>query len=276
VLLSLCYNGTTEFASYHCGWHEWEDDNRVGTPMTSEAIFNEVDVKVQAYMQHPYLLSAGVRQTVSRFHFDAAYAILQAAEVPVKTAKRILEALLLLQQGLSIHDTVDELPSLIRQLHVLAGDYNSSRYYWVLARLGDEPLLDELCRGVVTMNEAKMNLHNFETSLTTEAYMNLRLSVEGELLFALERRYLNCERSSGHIRSLVKAVVLEKDLKSRAIPKLFTLRQACDWFSDTIERLIGLQPNQIVEPVTSFVLDYLIPMKQNLEHKFAVEGNHSW
>ncbi|GMA55741.1 hypothetical protein GCM10025858_02440 [Alicyclobacillus sacchari] len=86
---------------------------------SKEAMFRRVERKALTHMHHDYLTTRKVRQAVSRFHFDAGYAILSAAAVKDDEIEQVLTALLLLEQGLSIHDDVDRCQSSDQGLIVL-------------------------------------------------------------------------------------------------------------------------------------------------------------
>jgi len=153
-----------------------------------EAMFQRVARCAKAHMDHEYLAKRKVRQAVSPFHFDLGYAILQSAAVPDVEAERVLTAVLLLEQGLSIHDEIDEWRAAEQGLVVLAGDYDSSKYYLILAELGDRRLMHELCEAVVRINEAKMDLL-MASPLSLDVYVERMSTIEAELLRALVRHY---------------------------------------------------------------------------------------
>lgn len=241
---------------------------------TSSLLFQEVNRRVQQYMHHPYLQTCDIRQSVSRFHFDVAYAVLEAAHVQPTEARDILEAVLLLQQGLSIHDDVDTQTDVKRQLHVLAGDYNSSQYYFILARVGDQELLFKLCEAVVEINEAKMKIHANQDTLAAEDYMRLQETIQGGLLYALARHYLGPSGAwIAHIQSLVKAFVVQGEITARNLPNHFTLRQAYEWLSDSMERVLTMPSNTFVGPLYNFLMEYVYPVKKTVESLNFAEGN---
>ena len=127
-------------------------------PNTRNLLFETIEKRVNAYTSHPYLRACQVSQSVSRFHFEVTYAILTAANVNDETLEEVLKAILLLEQGLSVHDTVDKNAGMLRQLTVLTGDFSSSQYYSVLARMGNFRLLYRLSMAITRINSAKMKL----------------------------------------------------------------------------------------------------------------------
>lgn len=235
--------------------------------------FERINEAVQQHMHHPFLADNQIRQSASRFHFGVARAILQAAKMPLEETRVILEAVLLLQQGLSIHDDVDGHPERTRQLIVLAGDYDSSQYYALLARAGQIQLISVLSDAVSRINESKMTLFQHSTQLTPDRYVELREVVEGELLIALARHCLGSSRSvTNEIRSVIRAYVANEDLQAARTPRHITFRQAYDWLSDAIEHVVS-PANALLEPITAFVEDYFVPIRNDLETHTSVEGN---
>jgi heptaprenyl diphosphate synthase len=242
--------------------------------------FEDVDKRVQQYIDHPLLRAHQVRPTASRFHFDVLSAILQSASVPRPQAESILEAVLLLQLGLSIHDQVERRRERARQLVVLTGDYSSGQYYWILARVGDRRLLSELCEAVVRINEAKMTLWQWSEAeverrrLETQQYIDLLSVIHGELLFAVCAYFFpHDDEWMAQVRSLVQAYVVNRELKDTDLPNVFTVRQLYDWLSDTIERLLHGPINARLQQTTNFLVEYLQPLKRRLENQALAEGN---
>ncbi|GGJ10217.1 hypothetical protein GCM10010885_19250 [Alicyclobacillus cellulosilyticus] len=239
----------------------------------TEALFDRVQRKVQQYMHHPFLRACQIRQTVSRFHFDTAWAILQAAGFSAAESQPILEAVLLLHQGLAIHDTVEEHTGTARQLVVLAGDYDSSRYYWVLARSGHPGLLPALCEAVVQINEAKMMLHGDGGSVPPEQARELWVTVHGALLFALADHVGLSNDAKRQVRALVEAFALDAEVRRLRGPRGFSFRQAHEWMADALERYVHLPKHAVVEPLYSLLIDYLVGMKRWMEKQTFAEGN---
>ncbi len=182
-------------------------------------MFQRVTRCAKAHMDHDYLAKRKVRQAVSPFHFNLGYAILRAAAVPDSEAERVLTAVLLLEQGLSIHDEIDEWGTAEQGLVVLAGDYDSSKYYLLLAELGDRKLMHELCEAVVRINEAKMDLL-MASPLSLDVYMERMSTIEAELLRALVRHYhSNPEPWMARVEEAVRHRILAGGAKVRAFTR---------------------------------------------------------
>lgn len=235
--------------------------------------FEEVQSLAERYMDHPFLRTNQLHQNLSRFHFDVIQVILQMAHVTDGRARQILCAVLLLHQGLSIHDTVDGESGVKRQLTVLAGDYDSGRYYWLLARLEDQGLLTHLCRAVVTVNEAKMTLFKSGETLAPEAYLRLHEMVQGELVLAVATHYLGSrEEAIVSLRSLVRAFVINEQVFMRRLPGQVSIRQAISWMTESVEKLLRMRTNYLLEPIVGFVIEYIRPLQNAIERLAWAEG----
>jgi len=236
--------------------------------------YDAINNKVRQYSHHAFLQSAHVCPSASRFHFEVARSILQAGRLDEATAGQILEAVLLLHRGLAIHEDVEGIAELNRQLHVLAGDYCSSRYYWLITRLGNEALVQAISDSVVRINESKMTLHRRQLQLTAEEYIELQETIHGDLLYTLTRMFVPEQQTwMEHIRSGVRAYIVHEDIERTAAPNYFTLRQAFDWVSDAKERYLSAQTSAVLTPVSYFILECWNMLRGLLEQQSFAEGN---
>ncbi|WP_067933618.1 heptaprenyl diphosphate synthase component 1 [Alicyclobacillus kakegawensis] len=243
--------------------------------------FQELDQRVRRYIDHPLLRKHRIEPAASRFHFDVLSAILRGANLPSVRTRPILEAVLLLQLGLSIHDEVDAHTGQVRQLMVLTGDYSSGRYYWILARLGDLRLLAGLCEAVVKVNEAKMALWSLQQGAEREPSqerlqekLELCSTVHGELLYAVcEWLFPGDAAWLNQVKSLVKAYVLSDRQSVDDLPNMFSVRQLNQWLSDLIENILRGPINVRLQQTTNFLLECLLPVQRNLEQRLLAEGN---
>jgi heptaprenyl diphosphate synthase len=267
----LATNGITHSETLIC----WEDEYVVAMTEQEHLRFEEIDERVKWHSHHAFLRQSQVMTSASRFHFDVGMMVLDAAHVSRQTAVSILEAVLLLQSGLSIHEHVDNVPELKRQLHVLAGDYCSSQYYWILSRLRDKNLMMALSESVIRVNEAKMTLYAYPSQPDSDRYMELQEVIQGDLLFTLARQFLSdASEWTAEIRSLVQAYIVKEAVVSINASTYFTLRQAYEWLSGAADRMMHKQANAILQPISTFLMDYLVPVKKSLEGQSLVEGNH--
>lgn len=95
---------------------------------------------------------------------------------------------MLVQIALDTHELVKENKNdetnkekLVNQLHVLAGDYYSGLYYYLLASIKDITFIHKLASAIKAINELKMQLHYEEYESLTE-YIELKTRMNGVLI----------------------------------------------------------------------------------------------
>lgn len=239
-----------------------------------ETMFRRVERLATQHMQHAYLARRHVKQAVSRFHFDVGYAILTAAGLPEEDIEKVLTAVLLVEQGLSIHDEVDSRPSDQQGLVVLAGDHNSSKYYYILAELGDSALMFALCDAVARVNEAKMTLLCDGHALSSAEYMRIMEIVEGQLLKSLATYYLGEHDAwMTYVESLVQAHIVKDELLARRANHNFSVRQASEWLTNSKQRVDTMGMNSPFGPIYSFLMEYVGPIQETVKHLHLAERN---
>lgn len=236
-------------------------------------MFRRIERRAHVHMHHDYLALREVRQSISRFHFEVGYAITTAAQVDDATAESVLTAFLLLRQALSIHDDVDTCRPEQQGLVVLAGDYDSSKYYYILGHIGDSSLLYTLCEAVVEINEAKMTLLSEAARLSSSDYMRLMKIVEGQLLKTLATHYLGANGNwMTYIDSLVQAHIVQDELLARRVKRNFTVRQASEWLESSMEQLETGASISSTSPLYRFMIEYFAPIQETVRHLHLAEG----
>jgi heptaprenyl diphosphate synthase len=238
--------------------------------------FDDMVKRTKSYVTHPFLTANGVEPSISRFHFDVSQALLTAAEVSKHEAEQVMTAVLLLHQGLSIHDTVDDIYGKRKQLTVLAGDFSSGHYYHILAHIPNTQLLSALCEAVVQVNEAKMTLIA-TPDLSPRQYADLHETIHGALLYALATFYFPDSTDwESQVQALVRGFIADEHLLKEQFAAHLTWRQALEWLTEVIERLIKAQGNALLQPISALLVDYLITMQHKLETQSLTERNHTW
>src|SRR5690606_1925508 len=106
--------------------------------------------------------------------------------VPLEKLKNYLVPTILIQLALDCHDEVTLLPQSTekgirtRQLSVLAGDYYSSKYYYLLSKIEDIRIIRSLARSIGDINELKTSLCSQREGGTGEA-LDLRNQIDAAL-----------------------------------------------------------------------------------------------
>lgn len=102
----------------------------------------------------------------------------------------------LAQMGLDTHDLVSETndrkekkEARSRQLKVLAGDYFSSRFYWLLAQAGQVEMTRHMATAICEVNRLKMNLYTRMRGwkMTADEYIQHAVGIKMQLFLAFSR-----------------------------------------------------------------------------------------
>lgn len=116
-------------------------------------------------VKHPYLKKFIEDPVIDKDQATILFLLLKEKNFSKKYTHDCILTALLVQAALDTHETVNihvlssELKKTKRQLTVLAGDYYSSLYYYVLAKLEDVSLIRVMAKSIQEINESKMNLY---------------------------------------------------------------------------------------------------------------------
>ncbi len=141
---------------------------------------NEIKKSFYSLIEHPYLESYITDPEVDEDKVRFLYAMLHE-RVPNREAKMFTISVLLVQAALDVHEAVSlhkiKTDSLRknRQLMILAGDYYSSLYYYLLAENKHLPMIQVFSHTIQEINEFKMNLYGSENLTYDEAQQNVTL-----------------------------------------------------------------------------------------------------
>ncbi|WP_051331170.1 heptaprenyl diphosphate synthase component 1 [Aneurinibacillus terranovensis] len=115
------------------------------------------------------------------------YFFLHQCGLAKDTIQRYIVTTMLIQLGLDTHDNVSvEKETTLsgirsRQLTVLAGDYFSSLYYFLLAEMEDVSVIRSLADSIERINERKISLYQ-SRDLKAEDYLKAKVWIESELV----------------------------------------------------------------------------------------------
>lgn len=130
----------------------------------------------------------------------------------------------LVQLGLDSHENIGEGKEetlhgvRTRQLTVLAGDFFSSKYYYILARSGDVRGIRQLAKGIEKINEYKMKLYR-ENNIHAEDYLQRKTEIEAQILLSFVEEMACDKKEIWH--SFIYQMIL--------IEHLLGIYEACRW-----------------------------------------------
>jgi heptaprenyl diphosphate synthase len=192
----------------------------VSIDQTENHIFQKVRERVQHEMTHPFLARFQPNPKLDMFHMHISFLLLQAAELSWKEIELMMTVVMLIHHGLRVHDDIlaasEQPDERYRQLNVLAGDYYSSKYFYLLAQNGHVSAIGRFARAISRINEAKAEREKYmrDLSCTEEKYMRISERIQGELLHTLRETYLPDDPLWEDIVSfMVRANVLQEEYR---------------------------------------------------------------
>lgn len=141
---------------------------------------NEIKKSFYSLIRHPYLELYIADPEVDEDKLRFLYAMLHES-LPNKEAKMFTISALLVEAALNVHEAVSlhkvttDSVRKNRQLTILAGDYYSSLYYYLLAENKHLPLIRVFSSSIQEINEHKMNVYGSENLSYNEAEQNITL-----------------------------------------------------------------------------------------------------
>lgn len=116
-------------------------------------------------IKHPYITKFLKEPILDEDRLFLLYSMLEEKKLTKKSLNEYVITTLLVQAALDTHETVST--SIIssdhgkkeRQLTVLAGDYYSSLYYFLLAKINDISMIRLLANSIQEINESKMSFY---------------------------------------------------------------------------------------------------------------------
>ncbi len=261
-------------------------------------------IKERFYLRikHPYITKYLAEPYLDEDRLYLLYSMFDAIKLTKNNLNEYIITTLLVQAALDTHETIST--SLLssdkvkkeRQLTVLAGDYYSSLYYFLLAKINDITMIRLLANAIQEINEAKMSFYkrtnrntfqsivdikNIESSLIQKIAEHFKLpnwkAVVSEFFFfkrlITERIYL----LQGKKVPLIEMLVSENrsiHLKLQEEARLTYCIEMCDkYIFSTINQLHSLckEPS----PFSSFIIgriDQLLSEANLLKEKVAEEG----
>ncbi|MBN8234683.1 heptaprenyl diphosphate synthase component 1 [Halobacillus kuroshimensis] len=133
---------------------------------SSDNDIKQLKSKIAAKVRHPYLVRFIPEPHIDDDKLVILSSIMNHTTLPVEKKEQYIITTMLVQIALDTHDLVtltddedDKETVRHRQLTVLAGDYFSGLYYYLLSQLNDIPMIHTLAGAIKEINELKMELY---------------------------------------------------------------------------------------------------------------------
>lgn len=185
----------------------------------------EITQLVKQNAENPFVQEYVDLPSISQLRLQLLYLFLKEQNISEVQIKKFCVSSILIQMGLDSHEEVplqggDSLHQVrSRQLRVLAGDYFSSRYYYLLAELEDTETIKMLASSIQQINEAKMGLYlekMKKTKLSGSSYLDYVNIIDSGLCLSFVSRYATQTRQawSNIIQKLILVERLLDDYRS--------------------------------------------------------------
>src|SRR5699024_1179855 len=243
----MCYNNSTYKV-------------KVIVLQTSYIDKEHIKLQIQKTIQHDFLEKHIEKPSIDEDKLFLLVTIINNAHLPAYKKERYAICTMLVQIALDTHDLIPKKNAFKHkmdapeQLKVLAGDYYSGLYYFLLSELKDYPMIRTLASAIKDINEYKMQMY-YDQVETFESYLQLIKQVES-LLFTRVARFINEHRVSYIAPEwlLANKLLQEKHLidKENTSPLIADWIQLSGSYSSTIKAI-----EQKLQGCAKHLKDYL-------------------
>ncbi|EJR91331.1 MULTISPECIES: heptaprenyl diphosphate synthase component 1 [Bacillus] len=144
--------------------------------------------KLMEKLRHPYFINYIKEPFIDEEKIALLYGALKSANLHIEQIEHYVVTIMLVQIALDTHERVSNKAGeeeiefhKCRQLTVLAGDYYSGLYYYLLSMNRDIVLIRALAEGIKEINEHKIMLYQ-KAHETTDDIMKSIVTIESALL----------------------------------------------------------------------------------------------
>ncbi|MBS9805405.1 heptaprenyl diphosphate synthase component 1 [Bacillus cereus] len=144
--------------------------------------------KLMEKLRHPYFINYIEEPFIDEEKIALLYGALKSANLHIEQIEHYVVTIMLVQIALDTHERVSNKAGeeaieshKCRQLTVLAGDYYSGLYYYLLSMNRDIVLIRALAEGIKEINEHKIMLYQ-KAHETTDDIMKSVVTIESALL----------------------------------------------------------------------------------------------
>ncbi|AGE77319.1 MULTISPECIES: heptaprenyl diphosphate synthase component 1 [Bacillus] len=150
--------------------------------------YASIKEKLMEKLRHPYFINYIEEPFIDEEKIALLYGALKSANLHIEQIEHYVVTIMLVQIALDTHERVSNKAGeeeiefhKCRQLTVLAGDYYSGLYYYLLSMNRDIVLIRALAEGIKEINEHKIMLYQ-KAHETTDDIMKSIVMIESALL----------------------------------------------------------------------------------------------
>ncbi|MFB1050490.1 heptaprenyl diphosphate synthase component 1 [Paraliobacillus sp. JSM ZJ581] len=229
----------------------------------TDVSFNSIKVELEDKLQHPYLKKFIKKPVINNDKLVILYNLIEQTSYSEEKKKNYILTTMLVQIALDTHDLVSEKhdqeskqTTKSRQLTVLAGDYFSGIYYYMLSKLEDIAMIATLASTIKEINEIKMTLF-YEKKQSLNDWVDGVKALESILIVRVANHINNPS-----IDSFIQQWLLTKRLLQEKTA--FLTKQHSPLFELFIEQLSKEQviANQLLETIESTIHKHFLLSKE--------------
>lgn len=145
-------------------------------------------------IKHPYITKFLNEPILDEDRLFLLYTMLEEKKLSKKSRNDYIITTLLVQAALDTHETVSsstlssDKVKKQRQLTVLAGDYYSSLYYYLLAKVNDITMIRLLASSIQEVNESKMSFYKDPTRSILQSIEDVKI-IESSLIQKIAEQF---------------------------------------------------------------------------------------
>ncbi|WP_161568132.1 heptaprenyl diphosphate synthase component 1 [Anaerobacillus alkaliphilus] len=249
---------------------------------------------------HPYITKFLEDPSLDEDRLFLLYSMLEEKKLAKKSLNDYIITTLLVQAALDTHETVStsvlssEKIKKERQLTVLAGDYYSSLYYFLLAKINDISMIRLLANSIQEINESKMSFYKNTEQSVTQSISDIK-TIESSLIAKIADHFkLPNWKSIAREFFFFKRLITEREslLQGKSVPLIDAIVNANNKLNlhgearlkhciEICDKYIFLSKSQLhtlckqPSPLSSFILvrmDQMLIENELLKEKIAEEG----
>lgn len=183
---------------------------------TSTFELKELENTIKHTIKHKYIYKHINEPVIDRDKLLFLSEIYQKTSMSYNQKKDYITIVMLIEIALNTHDLVEEKETenyeeaTKKQLKVLAGDYYSGMYYYLLAKLEDVQMIRKLASIIKVVNEEKMKLYYSDYATELEFYDSLFI-VETKLFTQIAQINNESHETISHVSKILLINRLKKD-----------------------------------------------------------------